>query len=85
MINLHESMGPGRDQTWDPWICSHYHECEDEINNIYHDIRKKKNCVSYRTHNAVGKTDKPENITPLLLPNKDFFWVGGGRNRNTGK
>ena len=22
MINLHESMGPGRDQTRDPWICS---------------------------------------------------------------
>ena len=21
MINLHESMGPGRDQTRDPWIC----------------------------------------------------------------
>ena len=23
MINLHESMGPGLDQTSDPWICSH--------------------------------------------------------------
>ena len=22
MINLHESMGPGRDRTHDPWICS---------------------------------------------------------------
>ena len=22
MINLHQSMGPGRDQTPDPWICS---------------------------------------------------------------
>ena len=22
MIYLHESMGPGRDQTRDPWICS---------------------------------------------------------------
>ena len=22
MINLHESMGPGQDQTRDPWICS---------------------------------------------------------------
>ena len=22
MINLHESMGPGRDRTRDPWICS---------------------------------------------------------------
>ena len=22
MINLHESIGPGRDQTRDPWICS---------------------------------------------------------------
>ena len=23
MINLRESMGPGRDRTRDPWICSH--------------------------------------------------------------
>ena len=22
MINLHKSMGPGRDQTRDPWVCS---------------------------------------------------------------
>ena len=22
MINLHESMGPSRDRTHDPWICS---------------------------------------------------------------
>ena len=22
MINLHERMGPGRDRTRDPWICS---------------------------------------------------------------
>ena len=22
MINLHETMGPGQDQTHDPWICS---------------------------------------------------------------
>ena len=22
MMNLHESLGPGRDQTLDPWICS---------------------------------------------------------------
>ena len=29
MINLHESMGPGQDQTGHPWICSqtHYQLC----------------------------------------------------------
>ena len=27
MINLHESMGPGWDQTRDPWICSQTHIC----------------------------------------------------------
>ena len=27
MINLHESMVPGRDQTLDPWICSQTHIC----------------------------------------------------------
>ena len=26
-INLHRSMGPGRDQTCDPWICSQTHIC----------------------------------------------------------
>ena len=27
MINLHESMGPGRDRTRDPWICIQTHIC----------------------------------------------------------
>ena len=27
MINLHESMVPGRDRTRDPWICSQTHIC----------------------------------------------------------
>ena len=27
MINLHESMGPDRDQTRDPWICSQTRIC----------------------------------------------------------
>ena len=27
MINLHESMGPGRDRTRDPWICSQTRIC----------------------------------------------------------
>ena len=27
MINLHESMGPGRDRTRNPWICSQIHIC----------------------------------------------------------
>ena len=27
MINLQESMGPGRDKTRDPWICSHTRIC----------------------------------------------------------
>ena len=27
MINLHESMGPGRDRTRDPWICSQLRIC----------------------------------------------------------
>ena len=27
MINLHESMGPGRDQTRNPWICSQTRIC----------------------------------------------------------
>ena len=27
MINLQESMGPGRDQTPDPWICSQTSIC----------------------------------------------------------
>ena len=27
MINLHESMGPGRDQTSDPWICRQTRIC----------------------------------------------------------
>ena len=27
MINLHESIGPGRDRTGDPWICSQTRIC----------------------------------------------------------
>ena len=27
MINLHESMGPGRDRTRDPWNCSQTRIC----------------------------------------------------------
>ena len=27
IINLHESMGPGRDRPRDPWICSQTHIC----------------------------------------------------------
>ena len=27
MINLHESMGPDRDRTRDPWICSQTRIC----------------------------------------------------------
>ena len=27
MINLHESMGPGRDRTRDPWFCSQTRIC----------------------------------------------------------
>ena len=27
MINLHESVGPGRDRTRDPWICSQLRIC----------------------------------------------------------
>ena len=65
-----------------------YHECEDGIKNIYQDIRKKKKCKSYRTHNAVGKTDKSENSSPLP-PTKQFFVCvcgggGGGYKKNLG-
>ena len=27
MINLHESMGPGRDRIYNPWICSQTRIC----------------------------------------------------------
>ena len=30
MINLHESMGPGRDRTRDPWICSQTRICSQD-------------------------------------------------------
>ena len=31
MINLHESMGPGRDRTRDPWICSQTRICSQTL------------------------------------------------------
>ena len=31
MINLHESMGPGRDRTHDPWICSQTPKFKDDF------------------------------------------------------
>ena len=30
MINLHESMVPGRDRTRDPWICSQTRVCQPD-------------------------------------------------------
>ena len=39
MINLHESMGPGRDQTRDPWICSHIRICYQTRYRLRHAAR----------------------------------------------
>ena len=40
MINLHESMGPGRDRTRDPWICSQTRICcQTRYRLRYWDVR----------------------------------------------
>ena len=36
IINLHESMGPGRDQTPDHWICSQTRICSQPHNQLHH-------------------------------------------------
>ena len=36
MINLHESMRSGRDQTRDFWICSQTHVCCQTRNRLHH-------------------------------------------------
>ena len=36
MINLHESMGPCRDRTHDPWICSQTHICSQTLYRLHH-------------------------------------------------
>ena len=35
MINLPESMGPGRDRTHDSWICSQTHICYQTFKRLY--------------------------------------------------
>ena len=46
MINLHESMGPDRDQTRDPWICSQTRICSQTCYRLHYAARHKGICFS---------------------------------------
>ena len=39
LINLHESMGPGRDRTRDPWICSQLRICNQTRYRLHYAAR----------------------------------------------
>ena len=42
MINLHESMGPDRDRTRDPWICSQTRICSQTCYRLRYAARLKR-------------------------------------------
>ena len=44
-INLHESMGPGRDQTCDPWICSQMPICSQTCYRLGYVARYYHTCI----------------------------------------
>ena len=44
MINLHESMGPGRDRTRDPWICSQLLICNQTRYRLRYAARLSEMC-----------------------------------------
>ena len=50
MINLHESMGPGRDRTRDPWICSQLRICNQTRYRLHYAARYVSNhMIAIRT------------------------------------
>ena len=48
MINLHESMGPGRDRTHDPWICSQTRICCQTRYRLRYAARSEHGNISLR-------------------------------------
>ena len=49
MVNLHENMGPGRDPTCDPWICSQTHICCQTIYGLRYEA-SSNNCWHFNIY-----------------------------------
>ena len=47
MINLHKSMGPGRDRTRDPWICSQTRICCQTRYRLHYTRPGRRGCSFY--------------------------------------
>ena len=56
MINLHECMGPGRDRTRDPWICSQTRICSHCATRPGTTIRCKGSFSQFLFRNYVQTT-----------------------------
>ena len=73
MINLHESMGPDRDRTRDPWICSETRICSQTRYRLRYAACAHGRSLTYITiaeaivgylmlHNLDGASTQVENI-----------------------
>ena len=74
MINLHESIGPGRDRTHDPWICSQTRMCLATDACLTADPGVVSR-IPARSHTFV-EIDHEIIFTVILLPSADSFKKG---------
>ena len=65
MINLHESMGPDRDRTRDPWICSQTRICSQTCYRLRYAARYL-NLLSF-TRIIVGRGAKQSNPAGCIM------------------
>ena len=68
MINLHESMVPGRDRTRDPWICSPTDACLTADPGVASSIPARYHTFVEIDHEIISMV--------ILLPSADLFKKG---------
>ena len=74
MINLHESIGPGRDRTRDPWNCSQTRMCL-ATDACLTAIPGVASSIPARSYTFV-ENDHEIISTVILLPSADLFKKG---------
>ena len=75
LINIHESMGPSRDRTRDPWICSQTHICCQTCYRLHYGARKGAQWLSGRVLDSrpKGRWFEPHRRHCVVVLEQDTF------------
>ena len=82
MINLNESMGPGRDRTRDPWICSQLRICNQTCYRLHYAARYELDKIQNEAARIATGATKLVSLTNLY---KEIGWESLTKRRSNHK